>query len=396
MGLRQSDITYLVGAGVNRIIVGPDGRQLPMTRDFFQYALNSPAFNGEHVHEPMKQLLDFIARYWELDEDHLRTRDFDLEECFTQVELRPKEAEAADNPESLVQMTRLEFHLTGMLAECFAGAQHSLFWSEDFRSFGRRIFDERAAVLTFNYDTLLEAALEDASPPVPGATGSLHVRDDSRGIRIDQTGYSPRAWAPELAYKVRFDEVSGHSSDRRFVAAADYYVDPEREAQHPPFLKLHGSVNWSAYTGYALDGTPVATETVALHPALKTRLGGGQRSFNRPEIAYSPVEILLPLMITPVLNKDVGGHEIFRELWQHAAQVLRATRHLVVVGYSFPPTDFHVRRLLREAFAENRLDSLTVINPDTTTAGVARELCHFRKPMMVCRDIREYIGAAGV
>ncbi len=40
----------------------------------------------------------------------------------------------------------------------------------------------------------------------------------------------------------------------------------------------------------------------------------------------------------------------------------------MIAGYSFPPTDFHVRRLLREAFSDRSPHELHVINPDSAVA----------------------------
>jgi hypothetical protein len=111
---------------------------------------------------------------------------------------------------------------------------------------------------------------------------------------------------------------------------------------------------------------------------------------------HDNLEILLPLIITPVLNKPVDDHPLFREIWQQALEVLKRTTTLVVAGYSFPTTDFHVRRLLREAFADNSVDQLCVVNPDASVATEVRELCNFRKPVLVCRDIGEYLTRASI
>ena len=60
-----------------------------------------------------------------------------------------------------------------------------------------------------------------------------------------------------------------------------------------------------------------------------------------PQIDYGDGEILLPLIITPVLNKPHDQHVIFRNVWAQARTELSECRMLVIAGYSFPPTDFH-------------------------------------------------------
>lgn len=58
-----------------------------------------------------------------------------------------------------------------------------------------------------------------------------------------------------------------------------------------------------------------------------------------------------------------------------------------------PPTDFAVRKLHLEAFADNELDHLVVVNPDTSTVGTVKELVHFTKPVLVCNDLEEFLKA---
>jgi hypothetical protein len=68
---------------------------------------------------------------------------------------------------------------------------------------------------------------------------------------------------------------------------------------------------------------------------------------------------------------------------------------LVIIGYSFAPTDFHTRRLFREAFAENDLEELIVVNPNAALVSVAKELTHFNRPVLTCRDLEEYVAVYG-
>jgi len=106
----------------------------------------------------------------------------------------------------------------------------------------------------------------------------------------------------------------------------------------------------------------------------------------------------------PILrsNRDVtvelGDNSIIRELWTRARHELSECRRLIVGGYSFPPTDFHTRRLFLEAFVEKAPDEVIVINPDTSVIGLVKKLCHFDKPVLACRDLMEFISTntAGV
>jgi hypothetical protein len=100
--------------------------------------------------------------------------------------------------------------------------------------------------------------------------------------------------------------------------------------------------------------------------------------------------LLEPLIITPVLHKDLSPG-LFGQIWSMAKAELKACRRLVIGGYSFPPSDFHTRRLFLEAFEEHEPEELIVINPDTSVVETAKTLCHFNKPVVVCASLEEYI-----
>jgi hypothetical protein len=246
------------------------------------------------------------------------------------------------------------------------------------------MYEQRANVLTFNYDTLLETAIARGSPANSPQVGRVG--------RTDIDLHARWSWNPLLAYKVHFDELVVNPGLPNPRAGEDYYSDAAREAAHPAFLKLHGSVDWFYRSGYSIHGARVGREK----RGARYRFWRFPPSrFDHPVLDHDHGEILLPLIITPVLNKPVGEEPFFRRIWQEALEVLKRTKTLVVAGYSFPAGDFHVRRLLREAFADNPLEELCVVNPDASVASVARDLCNFRRPVLVCRDLGEYLSRDG-
>ena len=389
--------TYLIGAGVNRGVVGPDRRVPPLTRDLLRFAFQNRKFSEPHIRARLQPLFRFIEQLWHVRPEDLSTTDVDLEECFTNLELGLKEAAFRKDDAEVTRYARLEYQLSALLAESLSVIDHWLFYSESFRSFGRQVYQEKAAVLTFNYDGLLETALYDASPAQAGATGQLWVHEPERGIHIEDKAYSPRTWNRLRAYRVRFDEVAApEPGSRQFIPADKYYSGANLEGpEPPPFLKLHGSLDWYYRTGASLTGTAIerATTDGPLHPSIYLR---GLHSSDFPELDYENREVFLPLIITPVLNKPYDGHQVFRQVWAQALDVLKDTTRLVVVGYSFPPTDFHIRRLLRMAFADHRLIELVVVNPDTSVIHTARMLCDFHAPVLACQNIEEYVSLGGV
>jgi len=377
------ETTYLVGAGINRGVFGPERRQLPLARDFFQYVLDQPRFSHDHTRRKLQPLWEFIGRYWHRGEESLRQTSFDLEECFTLLELQRREADAARDVERLRSTLQLESVLSGLLGECFGDSDHLLFSSPELQKLGHLIYEQRAAVLTFNYDTLLESAIQH---------GSLPATAGHRAAPADwaRDNYASSPWHQLLAYKVHFDELVVNVGLPAPQSGKEYYESfRSREAEHAPFLKLHGSMGWHFRSGHTLWGQPIEPQTPF---SLRSRFQRSHPRFDFPAMDHANAEVLLPLIITPVLDKPVLAAPMFDRLWQEARGVLEHTKALIVMGYSFPPTDFHVRRVLREAFADHALENLCVVNPDASVASVARDLCNYRKPVTVCRDLGEYLG----
>jgi hypothetical protein len=98
-----------------------------------------------------------------------------------------------------------------------------------------------------------------------------------------------------------------------------------------------------------------------------------------------------PVVIPPQFYKTFQQDPV-PAIWSGALQSLKECTTLVVIGYSFPPTDFRTRRLFLEAFSDHRLDSLVVVNPDPSIAGIVRQLCHYSGPIVTCHDLRSFYG----
>jgi hypothetical protein len=413
------DTMFLVGAGINRAVSGPDGLMPPLARDFFGQALRHPRLAAEYSQTPLSPLLDFIQKYWRLDRSQLLTTDFDLEDCYTFVELQRREAYFRGDSDGLAQASRIQHLLTGLVLDYLSECEHWYYNASTFREFGRLIYRTHAGVLTFNYDTLLESAIENASPRNQDAVDALMRREVSVAQRraessatlrqqglseeeiYDQTSdddeisdehiiFSFHQWNPFLAYKVRFDEVAlGTPGNLRIVPGAQYYEHPGNTVEPAPFLKLHGSLGWFVHSGYRIDGVRLSGEATANEG--KTVLRRSSSRFNVPEIDFAEGEVLLPLILTPVLNKPYDEHPVFQTIWAEARNELKRCQRLVVGGYSFPPTDFHVRRLLREVFCDCSLEDLCIINPDTSVVRIAKELCNYKGPVLVCSDLTEFM-----
>jgi hypothetical protein len=111
--------------------------------------------------------------------------------------------------------------------------------------------------------------------------------------------------------------------------------------------------------------------------------------FNPPDDAFK--WIFEPVIVTPMLYKNLGGDGLVGQSWRRARWELSECRRLVVGGYSFPPSDFAVRKLFLEAFVEGPPDELVVINPDPSAAETAASLCHFKSNPVMSTNLAQYL-----
>ena len=156
-------------------------------------------------------------------------------------------------------------------------------------------------------------------------------------------------------------------------------------------LKLHGSLNWFQYRPIrkypSFDLSDMELSEEKLREVLMVR---GHWWFAAPPDLRG--WLLKPLIITPVLYKEqFYQHPVFSDIWRQAYNELSTCKRLVVVGYSFAPTDFNIRKLFLEAFCKSHLKELIVVDPNISVVQIVKELTHFDKPVLVCRDLKEYL-----
>jgi hypothetical protein len=385
----MADTVYLFGAGINRSIRDWDGLVPPLSTDFFQQALRHHRIKDDHYKEKLRPVFDYIARYWKLTPKELESEPFDIESCFTLLELQSQEALSKNDRDAFIPLAQIKYRLTVTLAEYLSDFDHFTHSSESFRFLGKIIHDQKPVVLTFNYDTLLESAIEAASGVNVRIPPSFRGRPPESGdIPDEELSYSHMNWNRPLGYGVKFDEVQLHRAGvSTFVPGERFYGHPSNNLYFPPLLKLHGSINWFIYSG--VNKYPFGDNTAAEEKKGKTLLFEGSWWFNEAPDLYGI--IIEPIIITPVVHKQIHEIPIIPAIWKKAAEEMAGCKTLVIGGYSFPPTDFHSRRLFLEAFSDHLPEEIAIINPDTRIVQLVKDLCHFKKPVLVCKDLDEFI-----
>lgn len=164
----------------------------------------------------------------------------------------------------------------------------------------------RDTIVSFNYDCVVDYALKES------------------GIG---------KWSAQYGY--------GFADPQRVLGYEHWHQDgaPARENASINLLKLHGSLNF--------------------FPLPKD--GGEIRLRERP---YRQTGNEVYEIIPPEFAKRIKRRE-FEDLWKKAERAVRLASRIVLIGFSFTPTDTHVDSFFRTALAGNKnLADLIIVNPN--------------------------------
>ena len=188
-------------------------------------------------------------------------------------------------------------------------------------------------VLTFNYDTLLEQALDGIGKPY---------------------SLTPEWW----------------------LADEQVRIEPRR-SRYVDLLKLHGSIDW--YDRYYLDDAmawhkeqghrvpnrdpifgpapSVPSEPLSKGPTAVFGKNILSRVFRVPNHSeHFPIESgvgvhVVPFILPPAYDKLLGNVPIL-DLWEHLHRTMDAFSSMVVIGYSIPPYDAYAYETLGRLFVD--------------------------------------------
>jgi len=73
---------------------------------------------------------------------------------------------------------------------------------------------------------------------------------------------------------------------------------------------------------------------------------------------------LEPVLIYPSAHKQISTFPKIKVMWQKAHRILSNATHYVIIGYSFPETDFNVRNLIRRSCYHGKGRSWRIVDPD--------------------------------
>lgn len=401
----EKGTVYILGAGFNQCIKDWHGLKPPLVNNFFQTILQSPNYKTDTISQRLDCVYKYINKYWKKSKQDLLNQPFNLEDCFTLLELQSQEANQAGDKDKMKELFTISFRLKTLLSKFLSEFVVVPKWYRDKKpnllrmihdeplaAFAAKVYTEKPIIITFNYDCFLEDAVTSASGLHPATKNFINgYNHTSTDIPDKFLSYSHCSWNLPLAYGFKFEEVSLQiAGGAPLVSGQRFYSRPENGLYNWKILKLHGSLNWFRYTQSMITEKDRKSMQLPTHKQGDIYLGSSYFDFN-----MSPMQdswFVTPLMITPVLHKEIYyATKPFPELWDQAKFYLTNCARLIIIGYSFSPTDFAIRKLLLEAFEANKLEELIVVNPDTSVVRIIKDLVHFTKPVLVCYDLKEFL-----
>lgn len=288
----------------------------PLNADFFTHLQRITVGKyGNTVRDVMADVVDLFGSNFRLT----------LEDYFTQLEFLISSVNLATrSPDNYASLAVRRDHLMAGLGAVLESSTWEILKAASGCPLHHRLvaaLGSADTIISFNYDCIVDDALKR---------------------------FSAGTWDPKWGYGF----------------ASEYVVDgvaswtPERPASTSRscirLLKLHGSVNWQLP---ATAGKPIH---------LKTRL---YKQRGTPHFSIIP----------PVWNKSAytGTEEamIYPHIWRAAARAIRNAAKIVVVGFSFAPTDLQAQSVFRIALDANKwLELLVLATPSSDTRRRIREV----------------------
>lgn len=365
----------LLGAGASKAFSrSKTGQRMPLAKDFFKIYRNLDIY--DHPWVLRGKTLHYIRSEYGVDPEDYLAGEIDIEDIHSEVESRLLEVIKDDQ-----NIQRLVLHGVFMeLSSIFACVVNTIQQgpiSAAHSGLAQRL-SSNDAIITFNWDTLMDRALEAETT-----------------WRVD-SGYG---FSPKQVFR------------NGWMAPTPALCD----VNAPKLLKLHGSSNWlTSHT--TIDGTDlsltqaspansvwVVEDATAPYDCYAGRFMPG---YERLSFGYYPPNlkddpgksapegmtfiqarprhplmpegasgdsglVSVPLIIPPVRNKryDFYG-SLFTVLWDEAEKLLTHASRIIVIGYSFPKTDLKSLELFKRAFvARDTLPEVTILDPSPSNAA---------------------------
>ncbi|MHB1756776.1 MAG: SIR2 family protein [Leptospirillum sp.] len=206
--------------------------------------------------------------------------------------------------------------------------------------------------ITFNYDLLLEKALQEWE--IPFRYDGLHDN--------------------------KLSEDSLFATPTEYADSAKSIKKNAKKENAVSILKPHGSVNW-VLTSKAR--TPIGRVIMVYGDFCDIPIS----ELNRGE-CWNPLDLLLA---PPIWDKGTAriGHPL-SEVWSNAIRKLQTATRIIVIGYSLPLADAHFRYLMAAGLQHNiSLREIVFVNPAFREGAPDKEALEARIFSVFRRDLHQ-------
>jgi len=297
------DTVFILGAGFSK----PAG--FPLVANFVERLMEHRARNrGKLTNERYACFLEYMAHFRNDSGGH------DLEKALT----------AAYRDSKDVYLLLLD-GIYACLDGCAEAFPYSLEQALPYFSFLKRWKQTSSAVITFNYDTVLEKTHYYCRTGVSCFEDEISAEMERLLAESDSLVFDYMIPIPGRRYSPYPSGASG-----------------PRPPDYRPFLKLHGAMNWwwcDGHGGYSY----FADDSNNTHPGVCRK-------------CKSKVRLNL---IPPSAAKDNAD---FEQLWKYAGALLSDCRELIIIGYSIPRIDQSTIALLKKTLARSNPPKVTIVD----------------------------------
>lgn len=212
--------------------------------------------------------------------------------------------------------------------------EYRAFWRGLFNAL-RRDMSEMPAIISFNYDLVLERALLQTIIGHPMSDHRKFIRGRQLAIRYDHKNCG---LCELLVRSCDFDGFGSTQKQGLYLELLNPNDANAAKRIEIPIIKPHGSLNFpKSPRGYDWS----------LVKAVKD-----------------------PAILPPVFNK--ASVEIGAPIWKAGMEALRGCKNLIICGYSLPITDTYMQYFLKSALGPNAdLDQIFVFDPALFEPGPA-------------------------
>jgi hypothetical protein len=238
-----------------------------------------------------------------------------------------------------------------------------------------KLLTDDDAIITFNWDTLMDRALAVETDWQPDWGYNFTARQVFRNSWQDPSLSKSNAGSPKLlklhgstnwiTSYVRFDRQSAQLKLMQSSPPETVYVyevsDDPYNTYAGRYMPGYGPYSYGYYPPNILDDAGASLPEGHVVVSARQRV-----PWKKEGTSGNSGLVSMPLIIPPVRKKSYDRFgPLFDGLWQSAEESLAAAEHIVVIGYSFPETDYQSIDLFLRSFSNRTsLPRVTIVDPN--------------------------------